>query len=491
VTDLPNTLRAISDRIRTSPFPARLVTLWEMLSRCAPPLVIIVGGWALLCMPLVFLRGFNSDEGLAVTIARAAVEDGYWLTCHEFNIRFVERPTLLSWIIGAFSLPFGHVNQFTARFPVALFLLGGCLLIYLLSRRVGASLAAALLAVALFLACPIVLRTNVMTTADMPLAVLLFLAFILWWIGYERGAITLERWCAIGGVLALAALLKGPEPIAYFAFGIGLFILWTRAWRQIPGFVLAGVICIIPTVAWYVWVFQPGDQAQWLRFMRLVPSMARLHGPLKELPGFIGETLPLVLVAGLAFWTKGFRTNEKLPAGFIKAAGCYALTASFVILFWPGGSTGRYFYPMFLPVAVIGGLCYDALAARRPWLLTPGLVVTFALLAYGLVYSMVAAPLMPWQFRSTALYGAQITKLMRADPAPLLITQGVGLNVMPYVPGRIVKTDLQALEKIGGPAWFGVHQNQAQPLLAKRPDKLRDVLTFGRYHQFRLLHLEK
>ena len=113
-----------------------------------------------------------------------------------YNTRFVERPTLLSWIIAAVSAPFGSVNQFTARFPIILFLLAGCLLIYAVLRRVSASVPAALLGVALFLACPIVIRAYVMPTADMPLAVLLFVAFVVWWNGYDGGRISIAT---VGG----------------------------------------------------------------------------------------------------------------------------------------------------------------------------------------------------------------------------------------------------------------------------------------------------
>ena len=115
------------------------------------------------------------------------------------------------------SEPLGHVSQIAARLPIALFLLVGCLLIYFLLRKVGAGVVAALFGAALFLACPLVMRAYVMITADLPLAVLLFLAFVLWWDGAAKGSIKgsigLSRWIAIGVVLALAGLLKGPQPI--------------------------------------------------------------------------------------------------------------------------------------------------------------------------------------------------------------------------------------------------------------------------------------
>jgi 4-amino-4-deoxy-L-arabinose transferase len=119
----------------------RLIAWWAAVAE-RNPVVLIVAVWAILVLPLVFFRGFNSDEGVAVTIARTAIEDGYWLTPHMFNLRWIERPALLSWIIAAISLPFGSVGQFTARLPIVLSLLGGCLLIFGLLRRV-ASLPAA------------------------------------------------------------------------------------------------------------------------------------------------------------------------------------------------------------------------------------------------------------------------------------------------------------------------------------------------------------
>src|SRR6185437_97957 len=198
--------------VTASKVAERPVAFWNVLATRWNPIGVILVAWAVLAMPLVFLRGFHSDEGVAVNVARAALEDGYWITPHIFNTRFVERPTLLSWITAAISVPFGSVSEFTARLPIVLFLLTGCLLIYALLRRVGSSIPAALLGAALFLACPIVIRAYAMATADLPLAVLLFISFFVWWDGYRAGRISLARWATVGSVLALAGLLKGPQP---------------------------------------------------------------------------------------------------------------------------------------------------------------------------------------------------------------------------------------------------------------------------------------
>ena len=262
MTALADSLRNVSQRI---------VAAWNALATRCNPYAAIVVACAALTGPLIVFRGYNSDEGLAVSIARTAIEDGQWVVPHVFNLRWVERPTLLSWIIAAISAPFGGVSQITARLPIALFLVFGCVLIYLLLRKVAASVPAALFGVALFLACPLVIRSSVLITADLPLAVLLFFAFYLWWGGNEQGSIGFARWLAIGVVLAFAGLLKGPQPIAYFALGVGLYILGSRSWRQIPGLILAGVICALPLAAWYAAIYTPGDEGNWAAFMRVRP----------------------------------------------------------------------------------------------------------------------------------------------------------------------------------------------------------------------------
>jgi 4-amino-4-deoxy-L-arabinose transferase-like glycosyltransferase len=477
-----------ADRLNASTIPARIVASWNTVSTRWNPVALIVGAWAVLTLPLVFFRGYNSDEGLAVVIARTALEDGYWLSPHTFNVRFVERPTLLSWIIAAISEPFGQVSQIAARLPVALFLLLGCLLIYALLRKVAASVAAALLGVALFLACPLVMRSYVMITADMPLAVLLFLAFVLWWDGYARGSIGYGRWIAIGLVLALAGLMKGPQPVSYFALGIGLFVLGSRSWRQIPGLIVAGIVCVIPLAAWYGAVYAQGDEAQWAAFMRLRP-VALLPGPIVASFNLVTETLPAMLCAVLFVVGRRFRGVNSAHPGFLPAIACYAFTASLIILFWPGGSTPRYFFPMVLPLCVLGGVGYDSLNARRPEIVAPVLLLTAGLLIYALGYS-VASPFLPARFRHTQMEATRLTELVQAQPAPIYTIGATALNVLPYVPGRILFVTPGELETVAAPAWVVLPPADADALLSRPRSNLREVTPSG-VQAWRVLRLDR
>jgi len=482
-------MTSFAESLHTSAMPQRIVAAWNAFSLRCNPLAAIVAAWAILTVPLIFFRGYNSDEGLAVSIARTALEDGDWLVPHMFNLRWVERPTLLSWIIAAVSEPFGQVTQVTSRLPVAVFLLAGCLLIYALLRKVAASVPAALLGVALFLACPLVIRSYVTIIADMPLAVLLFAAFVLWWSGCQKSSISLRRWLAIGVALALAGLLKGPEPIAYFALGIGAFVLGTRSWWQIPGLILAGLVCAIPLAAWYAAIYMPGDAATWAAFMRVRPAVP-MAGPLTAGFKALSEMLPAALFAAAFLVAFGFRGRSFVRPGFVGALSCYAFVAPLFILLWPGGSASRYYLPMVLPLCVLGGLGYDLLSAWRPQIVAPLLVLTAGLLTYALVYSALS-PFMPTWFQPERIEAAKITKAVQAAPGPIYRTGDTALNVLPYVPGRILNAgSLDELAALAGPAWMVLPTAAATTLLSRRPDKLHVVMPVGEAEQWRLLRLD-
>ena len=216
-----------------------------------------------------------------------------------------------------------------------------------------------------------------------------------------------------------------------------------------------------------------------------------LSNPIKALWELFTETLPAALCAGAFFMSLALRGGSRVPPAFVKAIACYAFITPLVILFWPGGSTARYYFPLVLPLSVLGGLAYDELSERRPQVVAAGLIVTLAILSYAFVYSVVAAPLLPRQFRSAKIDAERITELVRASPAPIYRTGPVGLNVLPYVPGRIIGTNIRALRSISGPAWLAVTSNEADRLMKQRPGAFRAVISFGGDEDWRLLRLEK
>jgi len=145
---------------------------------------------------------------------------------------------------------------------------------------------------------------------------------------------------------------------------------------------------------------------------------------------------------------------------------------------------------MVLPLCVFGGLGYDQLAGRRPEIVAPLLLLTAALLVYALGYA-IASPLLPTRLRPRQIEAARITQLVQAAPGPIYRSGDAALNVLPYVPGRILDAPPDALAAISGPAWLVVPTDQAEALLAQRPDKLHVVMPIGAKEQWRLLRLDQ
>jgi 4-amino-4-deoxy-L-arabinose transferase-like glycosyltransferase len=295
---------------------AALNEAWNAAAMRCNPYAAIAVACAALTVPQLLFRGFSADEAAAISVARSLLADGVWRLPHAFGLRSVEDPSLLPWIIAAISAPFGGVNAFTARLPIALFLLLGCVLIYRLLRMMAAGVPASLFGVAVFLVCPLVIRASASVAWDLPVAVMLFFAFYLWWSGRERGSTGAGRALAIAAVLIVAALLKGPP-------------------AALPA-----------------------------------PPFAGMFDPVLRL---LADALPALLAAALYFYARRVHDNDtaggsRRRSSFVAAAGCYAVAAAVFILVLPGGTTPHYYFPALLPLCVLGGLGYDllGLGLRQP-----------------------------------------------------------------------------------------------------------------------------
>jgi len=187
-----------------------------------------------------------------------------------------------------------------------------------------------------------------------------------------------------------------------------------------------------------------------------------------------------------------FRSNAVTAhSTLIKALVCYAFTCSVIVLFWPGGTALRYFFPAVLPICVLGGIGYDVLATRRPAFIATMLTTTMVFLAYGLVYSTIAAPLLPQKFRSARIDGANIAEMVRTAPGPIYRTGPTGLNELLYVPTHIVGVKFADLRSIQGPAWFALPVDEAVQILEARKGELSVAMPFGQDQEWRLLRLKQ
>jgi hypothetical protein len=119
----------------------------------------------------------------------------------------------------------------------------------------------------------------------------------------------------------------------------------------------------------------------------------------------------------------------------------------------------------------------------------PVLLLTAGLLIYALGYS-VASPFLPARFRHTQMEATRLTELVQAQPAPIYTIGATALNVLPYVPGRILFVTPGELETVAAPAWVVLPPADADALLSRPRSNLREVTPSG-VQAWRVLRLDR
>lgn len=468
-----------------------------VLARCAdariPPIVWPVCLWFLLVVPAIGLRGAHYEEGTTIALARGAFEDGHWLTPFLYGMRFVERPVLVSWLLGGVGKVIGCMPVWVARLPAVLSLLAGASLVFWFVRR-NASVRAALFASACFLISPMVLRKTVTAEADSVVSAMLFAAFVLWWIGHAGGGPTIGRWLAIAGVLAAAGLVKDPHPLGFFFLGIGAYLLLGRQGRGFLALVLCGLVPAAVGGAWYWSVYQPGDLALWRSQSRLAlaPSFADYAG---DAAGFFVQLLldwlPALIIAApaaVAVARKRFAGNRDVFLALV----LYAAVCSAVLVFWPGART-RYAMPSVLAIAAAAGIAFDAFAAERSRLADAAQFIAAGLILYAVVLGWLVMPLAPRLFDQSRRQGELVAATIAARPAPLYVAPEVLIkNVLVYVAPPIRIASFAEIERLAPPFWAVVTPQQEERLLRSAPDRLAvHQLTLRSPEEVRLIDVGK
>lgn len=445
---------AIIERMGRSPMP----WLWIAL-------IVFV-----FVVPAIVLRGAHFEEGSVISMARGAFEDGHWFDPHRNGNRFVERPALLSWLLAAIGLLTGSVPIWLARLPVALALLGGGWLVYYLVRK-HSSPSAALFGAFCFLASPSVLQKVVTAETDIVVASLLFAAFVVHWDGEERGGGTVWRWITVGLVLAIAALVKGPQPLGYFFLGFGAFYLLRRRFIDLIKLGFLGLIPLAILLAWYAGVYQPGDESEWARHSRAhaVPPIEWIYGTLRFfvliaflwLPGWL---LLLPLAKEITRKPES-KADDLLVALILNATAC-----TIVLALWPGAN-GRYAIPAILPVAAVAGLGFERLRLTKPALIKIVGVLLLLFVSYRVLLNWLVMPLAPDTFGKSRYYGQFIADAVATRPGTVYSsTVSADYNVFVYVPNRMRVVPFETIASMQPPAWAFLWSDEVRRLKELRPD---------------------
>jgi len=453
------------------PFERLLAAINRMAIRDEMFLALVV---AAIVFPLISIRAYHYEEGLTAALAKDALSGSPWYVPDLFGARWIERPVMQSWLAAAISWPFGGVSQISVRLPTVAALFGGALLIWALVRP-RVSRAAALIAALCFLFSPAVLQKAVTAEADILLSVFEFAAFVIWWRGYEAGRITIVRWIVVGLLLAATALCKGPQPATFFAFGVGAFILVKRDWRQVPGFILAGIISVGILASWYLAVYTGADVDTLLEYMRLSrrETFAEYLAYRLDFASILLTFLPGLLIAAPALldWVRRREPADLALAdrSLFLALVLYATIPVVALALWPGSMT-RYAMPALLAIAAIAGLCFDRLSARRLDLTRIAAAILTGLIAYQLVWGWIAAPLLPDRFGKARIDAQTVESATRTKPYTIFAPLRLADPVLAYLDRPVQYFQEKDLTALAAPAYLLADQRTADMIGKSRPD---------------------
>ena len=196
----------------------------------------------------------DSTESRYAEIARKMLETGDWVMPQfDYGVPFWGKPPLSTWLSAASMAVFG-VNEFAARLPSFLLLLGcGALVHALAARRGGRD--QGLWTLAPFAATGMVFVAAGAVMTDPALALGTTLSMAAFWIAVT-GPASARRASGIAFFLGLAVglLAKGPVAAVLTLVPIAAWTLWTRQWRAawsaLPW--LAGTaLTAVLVVPWY------------------------------------------------------------------------------------------------------------------------------------------------------------------------------------------------------------------------------------------------
>jgi 4-amino-4-deoxy-L-arabinose transferase-like glycosyltransferase len=445
----------------------------EAVGRRAFVPLLIVFVWACSVVPNLAVRSFIWEEGTYAGIARDILTNGDFFPPIIYATRWVESPSLLPWLIAGVAALTGEVNEWSARLPAMISVLLTALLVARMTRRY-ASAGASLFAALGFLFSPLLLQKLTIAEPDTVVTLLSFSTFVLWWNGESTGRVTTARWIASGSLLAALAMAKGPQPAGYFILGVGASLVVGSRWRDLPGFLICAVLPAVAIIAWGAVVYQPGDEAVWLRYARLSAGPLALSDYLIGVARLLGmmliELMPAILLVPFAPCPWGARRAAARDVPAIAAPlWLYSAACTAALLVWPGAAA-RYAMPIAPALCVLAGLAWDGLETSKYWGLRrlTGAVLC-ALVVYQLVLVFVIMPLYAEAFGGSRSAGEAITRAIEDAPAPAYCTD-LPTNQLFYVRAPVRCVSATELPSIAPPAWLIVPKSSVTAIEQLRPD---------------------
>ncbi|HKB05273.1 MAG TPA: glycosyltransferase family 39 protein [Gemmataceae bacterium] len=336
--------------------------------------LVLIAAWALAYLPNLGTRTLRLEEGRRATPAREMLASGDFIRPTLYGDTYL-KPPLFYWLVAATGSLLGGVSPLATRLPSALAALG-CALVALrfapdrLDRRTRA------LAAAFVLASATLLDKGTLGEIDACLCFVVAAALKCWWDGNRPAGQTARSWVAVGTLLGLAGLLKGPAGPALFYLTVGPFLVWQGRWRRLltVGHFGCVALAVLPAAAWVAILFDRGVVStpdllrQWGCQLGAAGMLADSGDRTTALVTHYGE-FPLQLlgmlfpaVLWLPFGLRPRRAKQHgVPEDLRRFLVCGVVAPCVAFYLYPE-SRPRHLMPVFFPAAVLAATTVAAFA---------------------------------------------------------------------------------------------------------------------------------
>lgn len=312
------------------------------------------------------LRG---EEPTRAQIGREMVLTGDAVVPREQGEPFLSRPPLQNWLIALSCQALGRWDAAAIRLPSVLATILTTLLIYRYSRTFLAPLGSFAAAVS-FATAGEMFQTGRLAETEAVFILLVGASLLVWHGGLVGGWPETRAWCAGYGLMALAALAKGPQAPTYFLTSVTAYLVLTGQWRKLfsRAHALGATFGLLVTLAWLIPFYR---QTGWkgVHDVWLGDSAIRFHDwkvseVVRHLVVFpleiLGCTLPWspLLLVYLSPQVRGSLRQIRPQVLFVTIC----LVIAFPSCWLPPGGVSRYFSPLYPCLAVLTGAAVERFA---------------------------------------------------------------------------------------------------------------------------------
>jgi 4-amino-4-deoxy-L-arabinose transferase-like glycosyltransferase len=245
-----------------------------MLKKTAFPLLLILVA-SIYFYTAKDIAILDDGDALYAHVARQMLQSGDWVTPYADGVRFLDKPPMMYWLMAIAYNLFGP-NEFAARFPSALAVLGISILVFFLGKKAGGESTGFIAGiVAAFCIGTFLFTRMVFPDILFVLALTSSLFCFLKWHSNEKNPLLPAMLFYVS--LAAAVLTKGMIGLAFPCAIVGLFLLWSGSLGRLRHFhAAAGIPLFLGlSLPWHImaarnnpgflWYFFVNEQA--LRFL--------------------------------------------------------------------------------------------------------------------------------------------------------------------------------------------------------------------------------